>query len=120
LDERLDRLIKDWTQTLLANLADPIVTSNVELVSSTQGRKAIEQFVSSRQLLDPVNPTFVKTLQEVLSGLEKVVVKTERLHSALANGGVPCTVAELRDRFERYVADITKGKDPGKIRVVME
>lgn len=120
LDERLDRLIKDWTQTLLANLADPIVAGNVELVSSDQGRKAIEQFISSRRLPDPVSPTFVKTLQEVLSGLEKVVVKTEHLRGALAHGGVPCTIAELRDRFERYVADITKGKDPGKIRVVLE
>jgi hypothetical protein len=48
------------------------------------------------------------------------LAKDPRLVQLQRLSGVPCTVVELRERFDRYVSDITKGKDPGKIRVVIE
>jgi hypothetical protein len=62
----------------------------------------------------------VRALQEVLSGLEKVVVRTEGLQNALSDGGVPCTVPDLRERFDRYVSTLIKGKEAAKVRVVIE
>jgi hypothetical protein len=62
----------------------------------------------------------VKALQEVLSGLQKVVLKKDDLHAALLRGGVPCTVSELHDRFKTHLADLNKGKDSAKIRIVLE
>jgi len=38
----------------------------------------------------------------------------------LTQGGVPCTVEELKQRFDRYVAGLTKGNDAKKVRVVVE
>ena len=57
---------------------------------------------------------------EVLSGLKKVALTRDRLHAALVSGGVPCTVKELRDRFDGFVGKITKGQDAAKVRIVVE
>ena len=68
----------------------------------------------------PISPAFVKALQEILSGLERVLLTENRLHAALVEGGLPCTVAELKERFDGFVAGITKGKDLSRVRVVIE
>ena len=56
----------------------------------------------------------------MLSGLQKVVLASEELHIALSDGGLPCTVSDLRERFERHVTTLTKGKDASKVRIVLE
>jgi hypothetical protein len=40
--------------------------------------------------------------------------------SALTDAGVPCTVGELKERFEAFLADLTKAKDAPRVRVVLE
>jgi len=120
LDEQLDELVRDWTATLIANLEDPTVAENVELLTDPKGKKAVGQFLEGRELPDPVDAVFVKALQEVLSGLQKVVLSKESLHDALISGGLPCTVGEAKDRFESHLSEATKGKDPSKVRIVIE
>jgi hypothetical protein len=120
LDLELDDLVRDWTNTLLGNLEDPTVAGNLELLSHADGKAALRTFLESRTLPAPVSAAFVKALQEVLSGLEKVDLPSSRLYGALVNGGVPCTVSELRERFDGFVAELTKGKDASKVRLVLE
>jgi hypothetical protein len=120
LDTELDDMVQSWTNTLLGNLQDPTVSGNIELLGAGEGRDAVEAFLKSKSLPDPVSPAFVKALQEILSGLEKVVLTEARLRSALTDGGVPCTVGELKERFDAFVADLTKGKDATRVRVVVE
>jgi hypothetical protein len=59
-------------------------------------------------------------LQEVLSGLAKVSVKIGDLRDALLAGGSPATLGEMRKRFEEYLDGLTKGKEPAKVRIVLE
>ena len=120
LDDRLDGLVTDWTQTLLTNLDDPTVAANIDLISDLDGKKGIQTFLKKRELPEPVPPSFVKALQEALTGLEKVAVTGEALRAALTQGGVPCTVDELKARFDKYVAELTRGKSATKVRVVVE
>lgn len=120
LDTELDDLVQNWTNTLLGNLQDPTVAGNIDLLGGGDGRDAVAAFLQSKRLPDPLSPAFVKALQEVLSGLEPVDLSESLLHSALADGGVPCTVAELRERFDRFVSGLTKGKDVSKVRIVIE
>lgn len=120
LDDQLDALVSEWTQTLLTNLDDPMVAGNIELISDPAGRKAIQGFLKKRQLPDPVPPALVKALQEALTGLEKVAVTRDGLHSALTQGGIPCTTDELKARFDKYVAGLTHGKNMAKVRIVVE
>ena len=120
LNGRLDELVSDWTQTLLGNLEDPTVRGNVELLSDPVGKDELAAFIQRRELPDPVSPAFVQALQEALTGLEKVTVTGSDLRETLVRGGIPCTVEDLRSRFVSYVEELTKGKDPNRIRVVIE
>ena len=120
LDEILDGIVRGWTETLRTNLEDPTVSGNIELVTDTTGKRELQKFLKSKQLPDPVSPAFIRALQDVLSGLQKVTLTSSDLLNALSEGGLPCTVADLRERFDRYVANLTKGKDASKVRIVIE
>ncbi len=41
------------------------------------------------------------------------------LVDALSGAGGPCTVEQLRARFEAYLQRLTQGKEPGKLRLVI-
>jgi len=119
LDGELDMLVDNWTQTLLTNLEDPTTKSNLDLLKS-KTRKLVDSFIKKRTLPDDLSQDFIHALQEVLSGLTKVSVKIADLRDALLAGGSPATPAEMRKRFEEYLDQLTKGKEPGKVRIVLE
>jgi hypothetical protein len=119
LDAGLDKLVENWTQTLLANLEDPTTKGNLSLLKS-EPRKLVDGFIKKRTLPDDLDQDFIHALQEVLSGLTKVSVKIADLRDALLAGGSPATVAEMKKRFEEYLEGLTKGKEPGKVRIVLE
>ncbi len=120
IDARLDRLLEEWTKTLVENLEDPTIKGQVPLIASPEGKRAVEQFRKSRKLPEPVPSSFVKALQEVFSGLEKVPVTEAGIRAALSKGGLPCTLDEARERLQRYLAEATKGKEPSRVRIVIE
>ncbi len=119
LDTELDKLLEDWTQTLLANLEDPTTRGNLDLLKP-EPRKLVDAFLKERKLSEELGQDFIHALQEVLSGLVKVAVKTEDLRAALLKGGSPATPAEMKKRFEEYLDELTKGNEPGKVRIVLE
>lgn len=119
LDEELDSLLSDWTQTLLTNLNDPITKENLGLLKS-KPRKLVDEFMKKCELPDDLGHELINALKEVLSGLAKVTVKIEDLRTALLSGGSPVTPEEMKKRFEEYLNEITKGKEPGKVRIVLE
>jgi len=120
LGERLDELVRDWTATLLGNLEDPTVAANLSLLTDVAGKAAVNAFLAERSLPDPVDNAFVKAVNDVLGGLEKVLVAPTDLRKRLVEGGSPCTVDELEQRFQAFVSTLTKGKDRTKIRIVVE
>ncbi len=119
MDDELDRLHASWTQTLLANLEDPTTKQHLNLLKPVQ-RKLIEGFLKARKLPADLSQDFIKAIQEVLSGLQKVIIKLEDLKTALLASGSPCTLGEMKKRFDEYLALVAKGKDPAKVRVVLE
>ncbi|WP_419639726.1 DUF6079 family protein [Thiolapillus sp.] len=119
LDDELDRMLADWQQTLLENLEDPIIQANFELLKDAQ-RGLIQGFLKSKNLPDPVTPEFVASIQEALSGLEKIVVTSDDIKEALLTGGSPATPEDLRKRFESFLNERCNGKDTSKLRFVVE
>lgn len=119
LDDELDRLIDNWTTSILSNLEDPITQENLNLLKS-EDREPINSFIQSKELPDPVDNNFIHGLKEVLSGLVKVPLSTEHLQLALGVADGPATPAEMKKRFDAYIDQLTKGKDPAKVRIVME
>ena len=119
LDEQLDQMTANWTQVLLSNLEDPTTKVNMALLKSAD-RKKLDKFLAARELPSPVDSDFVQTLKEVLSGLVKVSVSEQDLRAALQAAGGPASPSEMKRRFEEYVDTLTKGKDPSKVRIVIE
>jgi len=119
LDEKLDKLLENWTQTLLTNLEDPTTKGNLDLLKP-EPKKLVNGFIKKRALPEELNQDFIQALGEVLSGLQKVPVKIADLRAALLSGGSPATPAEMKKRFEEYLDELTKGKEPGKVRIVLE
>ena len=120
LDETLDAIVRGWTDTLRTNLEDPTVSGNIELVSDPVGKSELQAFLKNKALPDPVGPAFVKALQEVLGGLQPVTFGGADLQAALTDGGLPCTISDLKERFDCYVANLTKGKDASKVRILIK
>jgi len=119
LDDELDKLVENWTQTLLANLEDPTTKENLSLLKP-EPRKLVDVFLKEQKLPDELDQDFIHALQEVLSGLVKVAVTPEDLRAALLAGGSPATPTEMKKRFEEYLDELTKGHEPNKVRIVLE
>jgi len=119
LDDELDALLENWTKALLSNLEDPITQANMDLLK-VDNREPLEAFIKSKELPVPLDTNFVHALKEVLSGLVKVSVKAQELQKALQIESGPATPAEIKKRFDDFIDQLTKGKDPAKVRIVME
>ena len=119
LDDELDNLVANWTQTLLTNLEDPTTKGDLDLLKP-ESKKLVNGFIKKRVLPDELDQDFIDALDEVLSGLQKVPVKTDNLRAALLSGGSPATPAEMKKRFEDYLDELTRGKDSDKVRIVLE
>lgn len=119
LDGELDRLLETWTQTLLTNLEDPTTQANLALLKP-EPRRLVDGFLQQRTLPEYLDQDFLQAIKEVLSDLTPVLIKTQELRTALLAGGSPATPAEMRKRFEGYLDQLTKGKEPGKVRIVLE
>jgi len=119
LDDQLDTMLADWTEALISNLEDPTTKGNLDLLKP-EPKKLVNGFIKKRALPDKINQDFIHALGEVLSGLQKVPVKIADLRAALLSGGSPVTPAEMKKRFEEYLDELTRGKEPGKVRIVLE
>lgn len=119
LDEDLDQLQANWQQTLLENLEDPFTQDSLGLLPPAS-KKLIDAFLAARKLPEPVTSDFTSAVQEALSGLEKITVRTDELRQALLHGGSPATPEELRKRFDALISERGKGKDATKLRFVIE
>lgn len=119
-DDRLDRMVDEWTGTIRDNLGDPTVAPNIELLRAGTPRQALESLAAGGALPEPVDDGFVKALREVLGGLQKVTVTSDALSAAIADGGLPCTVDQARDRLTAYLDGLAAGKDRARVRLVVE
>ena len=119
LDNKLDSMLANWASTILGNLEDPITQANMDLLK-IDDRKQLEAFIQSHELPVPLDSNFVHALKEVLSGLVKITVKSQDLQNALQIIDGPATPVEMKKRFDEFIDQLTKGKDPDKVRIVLE
>ena len=119
LETELEALYNEWKQTLLDNLEDPTVAENISLLAEGE-KRALKQFITEGKLPYQVDAQFVKAVNNALDTLEKVSIGNKEILSALQQGGMPCSIDELKERFERLVTQKTRGKPTDKVRVVLE
>jgi energy-coupling factor transporter ATP-binding protein EcfA2 len=119
IDQQLDGLLANWTTTLIDNLDDPIARKSIKLLPDGQ-KGVVEAFLKAKKLPEKIGNDLVQGMQQALSGLEAIPVKPADLLEALGGGGAPCTVEQIQTRFEEFVAKITRGKEPSKVRLVID
>lgn len=119
MDAQLEAMVDAWTSAILSNLEDPITQTNMELLR-IDDRKELEAFIKSGELPVPLGSDLVHALKEALSGLVKVSVKARELQQALQATDGPATPSEIKKRFDAYIDQLIKGKDPAKVRIIME
>jgi predicted ATPase len=119
IDVQLDQMIGQWTATLLNNLEDPVTQENVNELLHEDDKKLVQDFISTKELPQPLDNNFVQIVKEVLSGLQKITVKKSDLVDKLSEVG-PSSPSEFKTRLNDYVDSLTKGKDPAKVRIVLE
>lgn len=118
LDNRIDDLVTEWTQTLLNTISDPIVASQKEYLSAEQ-QKAIEDFIASGTLPKRVDDFFIKAIQALLKGFEPVVVDAKDLMDKLTKLS-PMDEVGFKQKLNELIAGYTKGKDEGKLRIIVK
>ena len=118
LDIRIDDLMTEWTQTLLNTISDPIVASQKEYLSAEQ-QKAIDDFIASGTLPKRVDDFFIKAIQALLKGFEPVVVDAKDLMDKLTKLP-PMDEVSFRQKLNELIAGYTKGKDEGKLRIIVK
>lgn len=119
LDSELDRMVAEWTQTLLDNLEDPTTQAAIDLLQ-IDDKKRITAVQDSRNLPAELDDELLHALREVLAGLTKVVMRLDDLRTALQAGGMPAAPDELRKRFEAYLDTLMPQQDRDKVRIVLE
>ena len=118
LETRIDDLVKEWTQTLLNTISDPIVSSQKGYLNAEQ-QKAVDDFVSSGTLPKRVDDFFVKAIEALLQGFEPVVINTADLTEKLEQLP-PMDEASFKQKLNEIVEAYTQGKDSSKIRIVVK
>jgi hypothetical protein len=119
LEDDLDKLYGEWTNTLLNNLEDPITQERIDLLKPEM-KKHIQDFLNGRVLPNALSDEFVQAIREALSDLKKITIKVPDLKEALLTGGSPFNPSEMKNRLNTYLSQLTAGKDPSKVRIVLE
>ena len=119
LDDELENLVSEWTQTLLQNLADPTIQENLSLLKPKR-KKMINDFRKAKVFPENAGPDFISSVQEALSGLVKIELETGKLKDALLSGGSPMTVDEAHERFGAFINGLIKAKERSKVRIVLD
>lgn len=119
IDQQLDELLENWRKTLLDNLGDPTARRSIQLLPDAQ-REAVDAFLNSQRLPEKISNDLVQGMQQALSGLIAIPVRPADLLDALGDSGAPCTIAQIQARFEEFVRKITHGKEPAKVRLVID
>ena len=116
VEEALDRLYRNSNTTLLNELGDPTVQKSVAVLPP-EHKSQIDAFIKRRQLPSPMTHGFVQAVQEALRGVIPITLTPAALHQAL--NGLPCTVEELKHRFEAYLRQLTQGKEMDRVRILI-
>ena len=119
IDQQLEGLLENWTKTLLENLDDPTARKSIKLLPEAQ-KEMVDAFLKEKTLPEKISNDLVQGMQQALSGLVAISIRPNELLNALSDGGTPCTVEQIQTRFEEFVEKITRGKEPSKVRLVID
>lgn len=118
LENELERLLDNWTGTLLTNLNDSELKENMGLLTEEQVQ-ILKPFLEEGRFSIPADNRLVETIKDVLEGIHKVELPLDRLLQ-MAGDGNPLTVEELRLRFEQLLREQVGAQATKRIRIMLK
>jgi len=117
IEDNLEKLLEEWTNTLLSTLDDPLIMANKSLLNKEQ-QNLIDKFMQERTLPDTVDTFFTSTFNTLFDRLDKVTIDIWELMSTIQNLG-PSTVYELKNKLSSFIDEKVQGKDLEKVRIII-
>lgn len=119
LDERLTSLVLRWQQALRAGLQSETVQASLNALSAAE-KHPIQHFLAQADD-DPAIPAGLsQAANQVLRGIQALSLSTAALLDALKEGGMPCTVTDLKQRFNQFISETMRGYDPSSTRLTLK
>lgn len=118
VEDDIEKIYKEWTEIIVSSVEDPMVKENIGFLKAEQ-RSVINKLLETRKLPEAIDGNFVSGVNTLMKGLEKVEVLVEDMKKAISGDG-PVTVEDIRARFEKYVRELTNGKDESKVRIILK
>lgn len=118
IEIRIDELVEEWQQTLLDTISDQIVASQKEYLNAEQ-QNVIDEFITTASLPKRVDDFFIKAIKALLKGFEPVVIDAKDLMDKLIKLP-PMDETAFKHKLNELVAEYTKGKDEGKLRIIVK
>jgi hypothetical protein len=118
IEEQLSNLVSTWTNAILGAVNDPMLDKAKTLLSRPQ-RQIIDELVSSKELPKVITPDFISTVNELLSGLDKVEVDPQRIEREMVSWG-PVTPADFKKKMNALIESYLVGHDAEKTRLVVK
>jgi hypothetical protein len=119
LDERLTNLVLRWQQALRAGLNSESAQASLQALSASE-KRPILQFLEQKDD-DPAIPKgLAMTANQVLRGIQALPLSAEALLDALKEGGMPCTVNDLKQRFNQFISETMRGYDSNSTRLTLK
>jgi hypothetical protein len=119
LDERLTNLVLGWQQALRAGLNSDTALGSLQALTAVE-QQPITQFLNQPDDDPAIPANLVTTANQVLRGIHALPLQADELLQALRTGGMPCTVGDLQQRFNRYIAQTMRGHDQVNTRLTLE
>ncbi len=118
IEDRIDSLLADWSQTLYNTLSDPLLGEQMAFLKPQQ-RTVIDQFLKTKKLPDKVDNYFVDAVSALLEGFEPISISAEEFIDKLDALG-PCDIDTFKNKINELLKDYTNGKDTEKLRIVVK
>mgnify|MGYP000850961508 CR=1 FL=1 len=119
IEDDIDKLYDEWTEIIVTSVEDPMVKETFDILLKPELQEIMNRMIASRKLPDVIDGNFTSGINVLMGGLEKVEVYGDDMKKAIS-GGRPVTVEDIKARFERYIDEITKGKDENKVRIILK
>ena len=118
IEDRIDTLLDDWSETLYNTLSDPLLGAQMAYLKPQQ-RTVIDQFLKSKKLPEKVDNYFIDAVSALLEGFEPVSISADEFIDKLDALG-PCDIDTFKNKINDMLKDYTKGKDAEKLRIVVK
>jgi hypothetical protein len=119
LDLRLSDLLVRWRQALRSNLTSETAQQSLQAMMALE-RAPIERFLEQGEDEPSLPRGFVTVATQALRGIEALTLPVDDLLAALKEGGLPCTMDELEQRFNAFVNGAMRGHDWRTTRLTLD